>query len=62
MKMIDSPLCTFCKISGESIKHLFFEELCDFIAAFYLKSFRDFYEVIADEVKGQVNYHLIVKF
>ena len=34
MKMIDSPLCTFCKISDESLKHLFCR--CDFIVAFWM--------------------------
>ena len=34
MKMIDSPLCTFCKISDESLEHLFCR--CDFIVAFWM--------------------------
>jgi len=34
MKMIDSPLCTFCKISDESLEHLFWR--CDFIVAFWM--------------------------
>jgi hypothetical protein len=34
MKMIDSPLCTFCKITDESLEHLFCR--CDFIVAFWM--------------------------
>ena len=34
MKMIDSPLCTFCKFSDESLEHLFCR--CDFIVAFWM--------------------------
>ena len=33
MKMIDSPLCTFCKISDESLEHLFCR--CDFSVTFW---------------------------
>ena len=33
MKIIDSPLCTFCKISDESLKHLFYR--CDFIVTLW---------------------------
>jgi len=33
MKMIDSPLCTSCKISDESLTHFFCR--CDFIVAFW---------------------------
>ena len=34
MKKIDSPLCTFCKISEESLEHLFCRR--DFIVAFWM--------------------------
>ena len=34
MKMIDSPLCTFCKISDESLEHLFCR--FDFTVAFWM--------------------------
>lgn len=33
MKMIDSPLCTFCKISDEFVERLFCR--CDFSVAFW---------------------------
>ena len=33
MKMVESPLCPFCKISDESLEHHFCR--CDFIAAFW---------------------------
>ena len=34
MKTIDSPLCTFCKISDESLEHLSCR--CDFIVTFWI--------------------------
>ena len=34
MKMIDSPLFTFCKISDEPLEHLF--SRCDLIVAFWM--------------------------
>ena len=33
MKIIDSPLCTFCKMSDESLEHLFCR--CDLIVAYW---------------------------